>query len=154
MAADGGFPYAQPSMRRPLTLLAIVAAGLAAGCGGGDDGGGDEGDVRKAAEDYLTAVAAGNGERACGQLTPVAQKEAVDTVTAALPDVDYDCSEAITELSGDLPPDRKRALLNPDISEVTIAGDSAQVRVQGLPAPTTLSRLEGDWKVARSPVAE
>jgi hypothetical protein len=139
-------------MRRPLTLLTIAATALAAaGCGGDGGGGGTDAEVRKAVEDYLTALAAGNGRRACDQLTPGAQKEAVEIVTAAFADSgDIDCEQAIEELSRDAGQDTKRTILNPEVSEVEVDGDTATARVKGLSEPARLSRVGDGWKVSRN----
>ncbi|HEV3000711.1 MAG TPA: hypothetical protein VGW75_08230 [Solirubrobacteraceae bacterium] len=139
-------------MRRALSLLAIGCAGLAAGCGGDADS--DEEEIRRVVRDFATAVAAGNGERACRQLTGTGQRELVEAVTAAFPDPgDVGCEEAVGELSNDMAPERKTALLNPKVRDVEIVSDSAEVRLAGLGRPVRLSREDGNWQVAGSDVA-
>lgn len=136
-------------MRRAVTLLAIACAGVAAGCGG-DDGGGDDEQVRDVVRDYLTGLAAGNGDRACAQLTEEARKELVSEVTAAFPDPpELSCEEAVVDLSQDIAPIDKRKFLNPEVTKVSVDGDRATVTVKGLDGPTTLARDGDDWRIAR-----
>jgi hypothetical protein len=137
-------------MRLPPAIVALALAAAIAGCGG-DDGADDADEVRQVTRDYLTALAAGNGRRACEQLTEQARREAIETVTAAFLDAeDVTCEEAIAELSADIAEDRKRALLNPEISDVEIEGDRAEVRVKSVNGSTTLSRVGDAWRVVRS----
>lgn len=137
-------------MRRAPALLALACL-LAAGCGGG--GGNEEEAVRKVLRDYLTGIAAANGERACAQLTETAREEVVETVTAAFPgDGGLSCEEAVAELSADLAPGRKSALLNPVFREVSITGDKAEVAVKGLDGAAELTRVDGEWRVVRGGV--
>ena len=143
-----GFPYAPASMRRVWTLLAIVGAAAAAGCGG--DEGSDSDRVTKVAEDYLSSFAAGNGVRACAEMTKQAQAAAVSAVTAAFPEsAELSCAQAVKELSQDVAPESKRAMLNPEVVKVDVSGDRAQARLKGLGQPLRLERVEDDWKVAR-----
>jgi hypothetical protein len=144
-------PYAAASMRRLLTILAVAGAAAAAGCGGGDGGGDDEERITRVVDDYLTALASGNGERACAQLTPGAQKEAVETVTAAFPDAGgMSCEDAIAELSADTDQRRKETMLNPKVEDVAVSGDSATARVKGLSGTARLQRVEDAWKLIRN----
>jgi hypothetical protein len=140
-------------MKRLATVLAIACAGLA-GCGGGDDGGGGpEEEVRKAVRDYLTAIASGNGERACSTLTNEAQERIVEEVTAAFAEPgELGCGDAIQELSADIAPEVKPVLLNPKVEKVSIQGDRATAEVQKLAEPTTLERIREDWRIVRSPL--
>ena len=135
-----------------MTILALAAMALAAGCGGdGNGGGGPDAQVTKAVEDYVTAVAAGNGRRACDQMTSGAQKEAVEIVTAAFTDSGgIGCEEAIGELSKDAAPESKKAMLNPEISDVEIEGDKATAKVKGLSEPAQLAKVDDAWKLSRA----
>ncbi len=151
--ADVGFPLRSAAMRRTLTLLALLAAAAGAGGGGGDEGGGDEDEVRRVARDYLTGLAAGNGRRACGSMTEAAQKAAVETVTAAFPDSpEVTCEQAVEDLSADMDPTRKRALLNPEFREVEVSGDRATVAIKGAEGSAVLARTGDQWRVTRSDV--
>lgn len=140
-------------MRRALALLALAAAAAAGGCGG-DGGSGDEDEIRRVARDYLSGLAAGNGRRACAQMTDSARKAAVDLVTGAFANApDVTCEQAVEDLSADIAPDRKQALLNPKVREVEIDGDAARVIVEGVTGSTQLTRDGDAWRVARSDVS-
>ena len=131
-----------------MTVLALAGA-AAGGCGGDGSGGSASDEVKAATKDYLTGLAAGNGQRACGQMTAGAQKEAIEAVTAAYPESpELTCPQAITELSQDVAPDSKRAMLNPAFQAVEVDGGRAEARVKALHQTVRLERAGDDWKVA------
>jgi hypothetical protein len=137
-------------MRRASTLLAIVCTALAAGCGGKDEPS-DEDAVRKVVGDYASAIGAGNGDRACKQMTEPGRRATVERVTAAFAQpIDIGCQEAVTELSNDLSGRTKRALLNPRVESVEVSGETASVRLRGVGGTTRLSRVDGGWRVVAS----
>lgn len=113
------------------TLLAL-ALGLAA-CGGESDGA----RVRSVASDWLEAVYASDGERACELFAP--------DVVAGLPDCATTYSmlgEALGEtLGGD-------AALRADELAATVDGDRAVVAVGGK-GTLELVRVDGEWRVLR-----
>ena len=135
-----------------LTALALACT-AAAGCGG-DDGESAEDQVRKTVRDYLTALAAGTGDRACPALTAEAQAQAVEEVTASFAMApDLSCKQAIRELSVDLEPADERVLLNPKVRKVSVRGDRATAEVERLAEPVPLRRVDDDWRVAQSTFA-
>lgn len=141
-------------MRRVLTIAAVACAcaGLAA-CGGDDEdkGGSPEAEVRKVVKDYLTALGAGNDQRACGNLSPEGQKALVEEVTAAFATSDdMSCREALRELAADIAQDDKRVLLNPEVGKVSVNGSMATAEVRRLAGPVPLRRVGDRWRVERS----
>lgn len=136
-----------------MTALAIVCT-AAAGCGGDDGGDSAEEQVRKAVRDYLTALAAGNGQRACATLTEEAKEQAVEEVVGAFANApEIDCAQAVEELSVDLAPADERVLLNPKVGRVAVRDDRATAQVDRLARPVPLRRVGDRWRVAQSTVA-
>lgn len=137
-------------MRIAMTALAIACT-AAIGCGGGEGGDSPDEQVRKAARDYLTALAAGNGRRACATLTEEAKEQAVEEVTAAFATApEMTCAQAVRELSVDLVPADERVLLNPKVGKVSVRGDRATVEVDRLTRPVPMQRVGDVWRVAQS----
>jgi hypothetical protein len=135
-------------MRRMLIVM-VLGAAAAAGCGGGDEPDSGE-EARSAARSYIGALTGGDAVKACDQMTAEAQKQAIETVTAAYPDAgDLPCTEAVGDLRADLDKELRRALRKPEIVAVKVDGDRADVTVKGLNRPLRLARVDGEWKVAR-----
>ena len=99
---------------RWLSVVALPAVLLVGGCGTGSDD-----LVRRAAEEFTAALAAGDGDRACGLLTERARE-------------DVECS------SLDVP--------GGTVESVEVWGDAAQVRTSG--GVLFLRELTSGWRVA------
>jgi hypothetical protein len=132
--------------------MIAAAACLAFGACGGDDEPKPEDEVRKVVKDYLTAMASGNAERACGALTNEAQEALVEEVSNAFGGGadELSCGDALQELSADVAPEAKPVLLNPKIGKVTIEGSSATAEVEKVAGTVPLRRVGDDWRVEKS----
>jgi hypothetical protein len=123
-------------------LALLVAGGLAlAGCGGS----GEEDAVRGAIEEYVQALASGDGKTACARMTVPLQ----ETIMNAVPHAS-DCIEAVSQI--DNGPDDDRGELS--IDGVVVDGDTARASVAlggGAGTRHTLRRVDGDWRVDVSP---
>lgn len=112
-------------------------------------GGDDEQTVRDAIDELYDALAAGDGERACGFMTEEAQADTVEDAQELGADRDTTCAEAVAGLGkafGD-------ALKRRRIESVRVQGDTASARVafttEGLgPAELELVRAGDGWKVS------
>jgi hypothetical protein len=126
---------------RLLTLALAVLALLAPGCGGSDP---DE-----AVRDYLDAVVAQDGERACDQLTDELRRE-IERAPAARGQ-GRTCA-GVMELMAGLNP----ALTKQDVEELDIAveedGDRAVATLQSPLArreeTIDLVDIDGDWRIS------
>jgi hypothetical protein len=122
-------------MRRVVALAVLV---LAAGCG--SDGGGDIDQAGNAVGDYFTAIAEGDGARACGLMTEQAQEQFADGGGTA------SCEEAVERLSDHLSDEDLAPLSDPQV-DVTLNRDKATVSVEGGPSDITVVKVDGEWLV-------
>jgi hypothetical protein len=131
--------------RRPVVLgLALCAVALAA-CGGGSGDPGADATVRT----FYRALLAGDGNKACGQLTPALARAVGASRGARL--AGGNCPE-VMHLAAGLNPGRARDDLHGLAVDVREHGDTATA---GLRNPLTskpetlhLTRTGGDWKIA------
>jgi hypothetical protein len=129
-----------------LLTLALLAA--ATGCGA-DQGAGSPADAVRA---YNAAIAEGDGERACAQLDPAAQKELQDSTQGA---IRSSCKQVIDLLSQFYDDATKQRLRDAKVEAETV-GDRATARFLspvGFGAPDReqtyeMRRVGGDWKIA------
>lgn len=89
-------------LRRLAPLALCLTAVISTGCGG-DAPGGAPADDKKAVENtvrtYLNALASGNGDRACAQLTGAAQGEVVELITKTLDLRVATCADALDNVA-------------------------------------------------------
>lgn len=85
-------------LRRLAPLAVCLTTVISTGCGGDAPGGApadDKGAVENTVRTYLSALASGNGGRACAQLTGAAQREAVNLSTKTLDLQVGTCADAL-----------------------------------------------------------
>ena len=128
-------------MRRTLALLVVIGL-LAPACGSDE-----EDEVREAVTTYLKAVAEGDGPKACGRLTPAAQRQLVASVFGA-----RDCNQAVDLFAERLPDRVKSRMRDPEIEDVEVDGSRATVRVKDV-EQGALEKVDGEWKIAAEPPA-
>ena len=125
--------------------LVIAAATFAAGCGGG--GGSGSGDPAQVTEDFFNAIAAGDGETACGLLSKVG--------LGNIPKDPNKCAEEVSSLS-----EEQRSMFEPsNVEQVTghtehcgtikpSETDAETVAtVNGDVQCVNLSKIDGEWKI-------
>lgn len=118
-----------------VSALAATAALLLAGCGIGEPGA--EGKVSETTDRYLRALAGGDTERACEQLTATAR--------AAL---DGSCASAMEALASRVGRDALDAAADGGV-EIDIDGDRASAQVRELEGTRlALVRAGQDWRIA------
>jgi hypothetical protein len=98
---------------------------------------------------YLTAVAAGDGQRACSQLTGDEARTLLDYVASELPEASLtSCTDAIAKLSGSLGGDGQQSLLDAKVINVRVVGASATADLQGGTMTAQLTRDGGLWLIS------
>ena len=119
---------------RGALVAGVVLGAVLAGCGGG---GSERADARKVAREFVDAVRAGDGAKACARLTANGK-----TIYGQLGDVP--CEQGVTQAA--LPPAAK-------ISAVKVSGDNATVSLtdpQGVVVQLVMKKQDGSWKVDRT----
>jgi hypothetical protein len=125
------------------TCSFLLATGLAVGCGGSDD------DPEDVVRTYLEAVADGDGEKACDQLTGEAKRQAVDFLSSQAPEFGAtSCEDGLDQLSENLGEDEKDILREPGEATVEIDGDSATVTFEEATTPAELTKSGDDWLIS------
>jgi hypothetical protein len=107
-----------------LLVGAALAAGLLAGCGGDEAS-----DAEQVVATYLEAIADGDGENACEQLTEAVQRQLIDAAPAEASA--GGCPAAAAAVAGALSEQQRRQLRESQYGEVTVDGASATVPIQG-----------------------
>jgi hypothetical protein len=151
-------------------LLALLIAGLLAGCGGGSeepskpaatqDAGDAEADIRETFEAYNTALAGRDYDGACERLSPeTVTKLRANVVKAGLKDAPEDCPGLLKAIysATDRDPTQKKTLdevaKSAEIDKVTVTGDTAVIdwnaTVAGKKTQVTQTarRIDGEWKL-------
>ncbi len=135
------------SLRRLLLAVALLTVGLPtlAGCGGD----GDEAAVANTVETYLSALAKGDGQEACDQLTGSQARKVLEGFVVQLPELQAtSCADALSKLSGSLGGEEKGGLEDAEATNVEIRGDSATAEVVGGTQTVSLTRTDGHWLIS------
>ena len=120
-----------------------------AGCGGGGGPKSDADAVSQVLRDAAKAVADGDGEKACGYLTPDAQRQAQLQVGAGALGTS-DCATLVKRGTAFLTPlDRKQIeSLEPTGVQVNGTSASATLAGQGTSMQLNLQKTDDGWKVS------
>jgi len=128
-------------MRRGLiVVLAVAAATTGIGACGSDDSGNDEATIKQVLTDYTAALAAGDGEKACGFVAEEGKKQ-LEQVGGG------DCVKAISALSQLIPAPEKAKLTDLEIVSVRIDGDRATAEIRGADRPAQLQKVDDNWLI-------
>ena len=129
-----------------MLVLALTSLGA---CGGGGES--EDAKIGETVRSYLAAVADRDGKRACGFLTRKAQLRTFRRRRAhAGSDHPAEaCASVVADFAGLYGPGRLRRVT---VSRITVTGDRARARADDL--PVRLAKVEGDWKIAISGLAQ
>ena len=143
-----------PGMR--VIALGIVAALLLAACGGGGAPKTDADAVAKVLTDAAKAAAKGDGDKACGYLTPDAQRQAVLQVGGGVLG-NTDCSQTVKRAQLVLTPLEKKQIaslqpsniqINGATASALVSGNTGQAPGQGISVQLNLQKVGADWKIS------
>jgi hypothetical protein len=130
--------------------LALACALVLSACGGGEDSPGDREQIETVITTYFQAFSAGDGARACGQLSTDAQVKLVEATRAD------SCPEAMDEAAKqpDIEP-YVEDLGDAEVVEVEVSGTEASAKVSAIGQETTipLAKEDGEWKIQGGQVA-
>src|SRR6478672_11093325 len=141
--------------RRQVGIPALVAVVLA-GCGGGGGTQSDSDAVAKTLKDAASAVADGNGDKACGYLTPDAQRQAELQVGAGVLG-QVDCPTFVKRATAFMAPLDRQQVKKLEPRNVQVNGDSASATMatnagaspgQGISVQLNLVRSGDGWKIS------
>jgi len=134
----------------------VAVCVLLAGCGGGGAPKTDADAISNVLKDAVHAAADGDGDKACGYLTPDAQRQAVLQVSGgALGSVD--CATAVKRAQLVLTPLDKTRLKSLEPSGIQVNGTSAGATLsttagsapgQGVSLQLNLQKVGEDWKIS------
>src|SRR5437764_10022240 len=138
------------------TVVALLAAALlSAGCGGGGPKT-DAGAITQVVKDAAKAAADGDGDKACGYLTPDAQRQVVlQTGTGVLGQ--SDCATSVKRAQFVLTPLDKQRIksltptgiqVNGTTATATVASDVGAPAGQGMSLQLQLQKAGSDWKIS------
>ena len=137
-------------------MAALLATVLVAGCGGGAAPKTDADAVAQVLKDAAKAAADGDGDKACGYLTPDAQRQAVLEVAGGQLG-DTDCSQAVSRAQLILSPLEKKQLGSLEPSNVQVNGAVASATMgtsagtaggQTMSVQLNLQKVGQDWKIS------
>lgn len=129
-------------------LIAGATALALAGCGydSGVESGGDS--PERTVKRYLTALAEGDGDRACEELTDEGHAELATAVSTHLRVAAMkDCVASAEQLSEAMYPALADELIDPEAGQVRVDGAKASATPPGGPKLLRLVRRDGNWLV-------
>src|SRR4051794_18961855 len=136
--------------------IPMVVAAVLIGCGGGGGPKSDADAVAKVLKDAAGAVADGNGEKACGYLTPDAQRQAQLQVGAGVLG-NVDCPTLVKQATAFMAPlDRQQikklepqnVQVNGTSASATLASNGLQQGAQPISVQLNLTKVGSDWKIS------
>jgi hypothetical protein len=131
-------------VKRALTL--IVVALCLAGCA--DDDKPERDSPERTLKAYLAALAEGDGDRACDELTERGRDELAALVPLHLRVAAMkDCVATAEQVSEAMYPALADDLIDAELGEVRVAGGTAIASPRGGPARIRLVRRGGDWLI-------
>ena len=143
-------------MARGRTLGLLAAAILYAGCGGGGGPKTDADAIAQVLKDAAKAAADGDGDKACGYLTPDAQRQVVLQTGAGVLG-QADCSTSVKRAQFVLTPLDKQRIesltptainVNGANARATVASNAGAAPGQGISVQLNLQKVGSDWKVS------
>jgi hypothetical protein len=132
-------------VRRAALVLALVGVAVAAsGCGEASD----SEQVKATVMTYLHAVADGDGQRACDQLTGEQVRALATMAVERVPELGAtSCVEIVRSLAQQIGSDEKATMRSADVFDVSITGDTATAFVRR-GQPIELRHVAGAWLIS------
>ena len=133
----------------PSRTVCLLTIAVVAGCGGGGAPKSDVDAVSQVLRDAASAVADGDGDKACGYLTSDAQRQAALQLGAgALGNVD--CPTLIKRGTAFMSPLDKQQIRSLEPTNVRVNGTSAGARMagRGTSIRLNLQKDGDDWKIS------
>ncbi len=130
--------------RHRWAAVPVVVSTAIGGCGGGGAVSAN-GQVASAVKTYLSALARGNGQVACGQLTDAAVQQLIQATASAGVTT---CPAAVKEIAGQLGGDGKQKLLTATVTNVQVSGTTSIAEVRSGTNTARLSKIGGRWLIA------
>lgn len=127
-----------------MIAAALVAAAVSA-CGGSS--GSSQNSPSTAVKSYLTALATGDGARACGVLTTTMQNRALSLARSQGIKASS-CPALFSQLKGQTTAAQRRTLMNAKVGSVRVSGNTATVTLKGGTQPATLTKSGGKWLIS------
>jgi hypothetical protein len=132
---------------RPATLaLFAVVALLAGGCGGSDAD-----DAEHTVSAAVSGLAKGDAKTVCDQLTPGGARKVMAVLATGPLGLDpiraTTCREAIGALHDALPKVIRNVLVDGEVDNTKVSGDTATVHVVGAGMTAELKKVGGSWKI-------
>jgi hypothetical protein len=142
-----------------IAAVAALAGLLIPACGGGGGSSEDETLVKQTVEQFLHAVATGDGITACSLATPEGQAKLLQEVGAP----GSSCTQVVTFVAAGLSQDTRDGLATAKVDKVSFDGDTATVEDKDITStygdltafldpdspPTLLTRQpDGTWKLS------
>jgi hypothetical protein len=127
------------------TCLALVWVGaLVVGCGGMSN----TEQVKATVTTYLDALANGDGQRACNQLTGAQVRALARVAVERLPELGVtSCIDLVRSLAEQLGSDEKATMRSADVFDITITGDTATAFLKR-GNPIELRHVAGAWLIS------
>jgi hypothetical protein len=128
-------------------VATAVALGLTA-CGSDPDPEPESDSPSRTVTVYLTALAEGDGERACDELSRGGRSELRLMVSTHLQMTRMrGCVASAEQLSDAMYPGLADELIDPEVDDVKVDGAKATAKARGAPALMRLVRRRGDWLI-------
>lgn len=128
-----------------MIVTLVVGSLVLPGCGGGSE----EGAVGETIETYLSALARGDGQEACDQLTGSQARTMFEGAVVQLPELQAtSCADALSKLSGSLGGEEKAALEDAEATNIEVHGDSASAEIVGGTNTATLAQVGDRWLIS------
>jgi hypothetical protein len=133
-------------MRSPTLALLAAAALVAGGCGGSDAD-----DAESTVSTAVSGLAEGDSKQVCDQLAPAGKRQVRKVLATGplglKPIRAATCRDAIEQLHDALPQVIRNVLVDGEVGDAQVSGDTAEVRVIGAGMTAELEKIDGKWKI-------
>ncbi len=98
-------------------------------------------------KNYLSAVAGGDGQTACAQLTPGEAGAVLQTVSSNGINASS-CADALDKTSQALDASNKQTLISAQVTNVQVTSDTATASIQGATQQPSFQKVGGRWLIS------